>query len=190
MTLNGEDAAAVIATSSGAVVKTIATGRAPAHRPADGPMVDRIYVTSEGDMKVVAIDTAKWEVAAQIPVLAFPRVLAVTNDGRRLYQTIRWLNGALVLDTAKNQVVDRIALGEPKFAVEGKDAHGLAVTPDGKELWLTTQTNDLVTVLSVDGHKVLTRLRLRPTRCKEDGSGRAYDGSMLRHPQLNRKAVG
>ena len=24
--------------------------------------------------------------------------------------------------------------------------------------------------------KFLTRLRLRPTRCKEDGSGRAYDG--------------
>ncbi len=53
-----------------------------------------------------------------------------------------------------------IALGEPKFAAEGKDAHGLAVTPDGKELWLTTQTNDLVTVLSVGGHKVLAQVKV------------------------------
>lgn len=91
-------------------------------------------------------------------MLAFPRVLAASNDGARLYQTIRWLNGALVLDTAKSVVTDRIALGEPKFAVEGKDAHGLAVTPDGTELWLTTQTNDLVTVLSTTDHKVLAQI--------------------------------
>jgi YVTN family beta-propeller protein len=57
-------------------------------------------------------------------------------------------------------VVDRIALGEPTFAVAGKDAHGLAVTPDGKELWLTTQTNDLVTILSVADHKVLAQVQV------------------------------
>ena len=116
--LNGDDAVAVISTSSGKVLKTIPTGRAP-HIALRSPSGDRIYVTSEGDVKVVAVDTATWKVAAEIPVLAWPRVLAISNDGARLYQTIRWLNGALVLDTAKNQVMDRIALGEPKFAVEG-----------------------------------------------------------------------
>lgn len=37
--------------------------------------------------------------------------------------------------------------------------------------------------------KYLTRLRLRPTRCKEEGSGRAEDGVCWKHPQLNRVAV-
>lgn len=76
------------------------------------------------------------------------------------YQTIRWLNGALVIDPVKREVIDRIALGEPKFAKEGKDAHGLAVTPDGKELWLTTQTTDEVTFISTENHNPLGKIQV------------------------------
>ena len=76
----------------------------------------------------------------------------------RFTRTIRWLNGALVIDLAKKEVVDRVALGEPKFAVEGKDAHGLAITPDGKQLWLSTQSTDDVTILDTRDHKTLGRI--------------------------------
>lgn len=51
-----------------------------------------------------------------------------------------------------------MALGEPAFAAEGKDAHGVAITPDGKELWLTTQTTNTVSVISTKDHKVLATI--------------------------------
>jgi DNA-binding beta-propeller fold protein YncE len=93
------------------------------------------------------------------PVLAFPRVLAVSPDGGRLYQTIRWLNGALVIDLAKGKVVDRVALGEPVFAPEGKDAHGVAASRDGRLLWLTTQTAGTATVVeAAEGHAVVAQI--------------------------------
>lgn len=42
----------------------------------------------------------------------------------------------LVIDPREHKVVDRFALGEPTFAADGKDAHGLGITPDGSQLWL------------------------------------------------------
>jgi YVTN family beta-propeller protein len=60
--------------------------------------------------------------------------------------------------TAKHKVVDRIALGETKFASEGKDAHGIGLTPDGSQIWLSTQTTDLVTVLDSSTYKILGRI--------------------------------
>lgn len=85
-------------------------------------------------------------------------MVVVAPNGKKIYQTIRWLNGALIIDPAKNQVIDRIALCEPKFAVEGKDAHGLALTPDGTQLWLSTQTTNDVTIMDTNDHKILGRV--------------------------------
>src|SRR3989441_12710762 len=52
---------------------------------------------------------------------------------------------------------NRISLGESKFAVEGKEAHGLAVTPDGRQLWITTQITDDVTIVGTEDQKVVGR---------------------------------
>jgi YVTN family beta-propeller protein len=97
-------------------------------------------------------------VTGETALLAWPRVLAQTLDGKKVYQTIRWLNGALVIDPEQKKVVDRIALGEPKSAVEGMDAHGLGVTPNGKELWVATQTTGEVTILNTNDHGIQGRV--------------------------------
>jgi YVTN family beta-propeller protein len=109
-------------------------------------------------MKLVSLDATTWEVTGETPLFAWPRVLAVSADGSRVFQTIRWLNGALVIDPDRQAVVDRIALGEPAFAAEGKDAHGLAVTPDGSELWLTTQSTNDVTIFDAEELTILGRI--------------------------------
>ncbi len=54
---------------------------------------------------------------------------------------------------------DRIALGEPKFASEGKDAHGIALTPDGRTLLITTQMTDELTFIDPRTLAVLGKLR-------------------------------
>ena len=92
------------------------------------------------------------------PVIGFPRVLTVTSDGTTAYQTMRWINGVLVLDLQRHEVVDRIAFEEPVYAPEGKDAHGPALTPDGGELWLTTQTSSDVAVIRTRDRELLAHI--------------------------------
>jgi len=159
VTLYDAGALAVIDAAAKRVVKSVPVGRTP-HIALRSPDGKTIYVTSEGDMKLVALDAQSWQVTGETPLFAWPRVLAMPSDGSRIYQTIRWLNGALVIDPRKQDVVDRIALGEPYFAAQGKDAHGLAITPDDRQLWLTTQTTNDVTVFDAKTHRVLGRVQV------------------------------
>lgn len=52
------------------------------------------------------------------------------------------------------------SLCEPKFASEGKDAHGLDVTPDGTQLWITTQTTDEITIASTKDNSIIDHIRV------------------------------
>ncbi|HVS61892.1 MAG TPA: hypothetical protein VMT85_00180 [Thermoanaerobaculia bacterium] len=145
VTLNGADAVSVVDVEDRKVARVVPIGRRPhiAQRSPDGNI---IYITCEGDMKLVALDAESWDVLHEIPLFGWPRVLAVTGDGAMAYQTMRWLNGVLIIDLRQRAVVDRIAFDASVFAPEGKDAHGPALTPDGRELWLTRQTSNDVAV--------------------------------------------
>jgi len=148
---------AIVDVSAGEVSKLVKVGRAP-HIALLSPDGKRVYVTSEGDMKLSALDAQSWDVLFEIPLFGWPRVLAVSPDGTTAYQTMRWLNGVLVVDLQRHKAVDRIAFETPIFAPEGKDAHGPALTSDGRELWLTTQTSDDVAVIRISDRKLLRRI--------------------------------
>jgi YVTN family beta-propeller protein len=143
----------VVGNQDMALQREIPVGRAP-HIVLRSPDGSRHFVTAEKDMLVTILDGGTFQPTAEIPLLALPRVLAPTPDGTGFYQTIRWLNGALLVDIQQKKVVDRVALGEERFAAEGKDAHGIAVSPDGKELWLTTQTTNAVSVINTENHQL------------------------------------
>lgn len=85
------------------------------------PGSDRYLVTAEGDARLVVLG-ANGRMEGTIPLFAQPRVPAVMPAGDRTYQTIRWLNSALVVDLAKGATVDRIVLGESRFAEVGTEA--------------------------------------------------------------------
>jgi YVTN family beta-propeller protein len=131
----------------------IPVGRGP-HVAPRSPDGSSLYVTCEGDMKGALVDAKSWKVRGEISLMAFPRVLVPTPDGKKLYQTIRLLNGAL------KEVVDRIAFGRTVFAPQGKDAHGLAVTPDGRELWISTQSTSSVAAIDTATHGVVGRIEV------------------------------
>ncbi|MBI5246223.1 MAG: beta-propeller fold lactonase family protein [Elusimicrobia bacterium] len=156
--LNADHAVAIVDVKRREVASVLPVGRNP-HIVLASPASKRIYITCEGDEKIVVVDTETKQVVKSIPIWAWPRVPAVTPDGKRLFQTIRWTNGALVIDLDKDKVVDRIGLAEPKgFPKDGMVAHGLRVTPDGKELWLTTQLNDRITIIDPSTLKTIASL--------------------------------
>ncbi len=145
VTLNGDDAIAVLDAGNLEVIKKVAGCRGP-HIVRHGPE-NKIYATCERDMKLAVIDAETLEVIDEIPLFAWPRVLTSTLDNSKLFLTIRWLNGVLVIDPSLKKVTGRILLSGEKFAESGMDAHGIETTPDGKELWVATQTNGIVTIL-------------------------------------------
>lgn len=135
---NGDSTVSVVKTVDFSMVRTLPAGRAP-HVIAMNPAKNNAVVTSEGDGTLDLFDLHTLERVSRIPVFGFPRVLVVDATGETAFLTIRWLNGALLVDLKGRGPRERIALGEPRFALEGKDAHGVALTPDGRTLLLTTQ---------------------------------------------------
>lgn len=157
--LNGDHTVAIVDAKQRKLLSTLPVGRNP-HIIVSRPNSKQIYITSEGDDKIVIVNTETNQVTKDVPMFTWPRVPAVTPDGKMLFQTIRWMNGALVVDLDKGEVVSRILLPEPKgFPKDGMVAHGLRVTPDGRELWLTTQLNDQITIINPKTHKTIATLK-------------------------------
>lgn len=161
VTNHADATVSVVATATLAVERTIAVGREP-HVIATNAARNMAVVTSEGDDALDLFDLTTFERVAHVPVFGFPRVFALTPAGDTAFLTIRWLNGALVVDLLGHGPRERVALGEPRFAPEGKDAHGVALTPDGETILITTQMTDELTF--VDSATLVVHGRVRVGR--------------------------
>src|SRR6185312_6933673 len=96
-----------------------------------------VYVTSEEDNEVFAIDTTSLKVVGRMKTGPRPRSIAFTTDGTAAFVTSE--NGAslTVLDTAKHAPAGTIVF--PK--VEGRPAAprpmGAVLSPDGRTLYVS-----------------------------------------------------
>lgn len=149
----------VVDTTSNEVTRTLEVGRNP-HIVAMNASRGQALVTSEGDGAVDVFDLDTFERAQRIEVFGFPRVLTVAPQGDRAFLTLRWLNGALVLDLQAGAVGERFSVGERPFAEAGKVAHGIAVTHDGELVLLTTQTSGQLTWINAHTSAAVGNVRV------------------------------
>jgi YVTN family beta-propeller protein len=155
------DVADVVDTTTGKRINSITIGRVPhnAYPSADGKW---IYVTSRGDRKITIIDPATQQVAGEVPLGGEPRPVSFTRDNTRAYSTITGLHGFVVADMQQRKVIERVELPKadlPEISVAGyTDTHGVALTKDDKQFWVTDVFGNGVTAFSVPEHKVLTRV--------------------------------
>ena len=156
---NADSTITVIDTSTLSVLRTLPAGRAP-HILAMSPRRNLAVVTSEGDGTLDLFDLGSFERVGRVPVFGFPRVLAVTADGATAFLTVRWLNGVLAVDLQGKGPRGRLALGEVGFAPEGKDAHGVALTPDGQVLLVTSQMTGQLTFADAATFAVVGQLEV------------------------------
>ena len=171
---NADSTISVVRTADASIARTIPAGRAP-HVIAMNPAKGTAIVTSEGDGTLDLFDLRTLERVSRVTVFGFPRVLVVDAAGETAFLTVRWLNGALLVDLAGRGPRERIALGEPRFAAEGKDAHGVALTPDGRTLLLTTQMTGEMTL--IDPATLAVRGRVP---AEESELGRRHRGRAVR----------
>jgi len=97
-----------------------------------------VYVTSEQDNQVAAIDLKKMTVAARIPTGPRPRAIAFTPDSAWGFATSE--NGAqlTIIDAKRNRAAGTIKIEPVAKTPLGPRPMGAAFAPDGKQLYVST----------------------------------------------------
>jgi YVTN family beta-propeller protein len=146
-----EDAAglSVIDIEQSKVLTTIPTGAEPEGvrlRP-DGKFV---YVTSEDEGTISVIDTAANKAISKIKVGRRPRDIAFLPDASKAFVTNENDASLSVLDGVKHKFLRTIALEK------GMKPMGLAITRDGRRLYVSTGRGKMVAVVDTKTEKVLS----------------------------------
>jgi YVTN family beta-propeller protein len=138
----GSEKIYVVDARSGTTLKSIELGSISHHSAVsrDGRYV---YVAAD---RVVVIDTASNEVVERIATEEPPFYLEFTPDGRRLF-ALGVGSSIAVIDPSENRVIDTIRM--PARSVMGHSAF----RPDGKELYVTNDADDMVSVIDVESNK-------------------------------------
>lgn len=105
----------------------IGTGAAPAAKPL--PCRDRAYVANSYQDTLSVIDTRANSVVATIPMKT-PYDPQIATDGRHVYVSNGGDGTVSLVDVATNMITSKLQIG--------KSATGLAFTPDGKRLLVTS----------------------------------------------------
>jgi YVTN family beta-propeller protein len=124
-----------------------------------------IYVSSMGGNEVDLIDLEKMDYAAHIPVGGRPRPYVVSPDGNTMYVALANLHGFSIVDISGKKAPERVEIPAEhatlrKLEYETPDTltHGLALTPDGSELWVSSLLDDSMYIYDVKAKKVTGRV--------------------------------
>jgi YVTN family beta-propeller protein len=124
-----------------------------------------VFVSSMDDHEIDVIDLAKMEYSAHIPVAGRPRPYVVVPDAHTMYVAVSYLHGFEVVDIPTRRVTQRIEIpalhpGATLGPFETPDTftHGLGVTPDGREVWVTSELDDAIYVYDLKAKKVTARV--------------------------------
>jgi YVTN family beta-propeller protein len=124
------------------------------------------FVSSMGGNEIDVIDFEKMDYSAHIPVAGRPRPFVVSKDGRTMYVAVSYLHGFNIVDIADRKVTQRVEIpsehpGPPRpreFETPDTDTHGLALTPDEGEIWVTSLLDDCIYIYDFKTKKVVGRL--------------------------------
>ncbi|MBI4623805.1 MAG: TIM barrel protein [Verrucomicrobia bacterium] len=138
--IRSADYVEVIDTELRRTIGSITVGPSP-HNAYRAPQGKWIYATSMGGASVAIIDIATQAVVATIPVGGVPRPAVMSRDERLLYVQLTGLHGFVVADVAARKVVSRVELPPAdvsRVSTYGyTPSHGIALRPDGRQLWIT-----------------------------------------------------
>ncbi|HTQ55267.1 MAG TPA: hypothetical protein VMI94_12450 [Bryobacteraceae bacterium] len=119
---------------------------------------DRLYVSSMGGHEIDLIDLRAMSFAARIPTGGIPRPYAVSTDEKTLYTALTNLHGFAIADIPGRKVIARVELPPaPPLACPlevNTPTHGLALTPDDGQLWVTSLADSGVYVYDVAARKI------------------------------------
>jgi YVTN family beta-propeller protein len=148
----------IVDTTQGKVVKVLPV-KVP-HNCFNNGSNNDMYVSSMGDHEIDRIDLRTMEYVAKVPVGGIPRPYDVAKDGKKIYVALTSFHGFAVVDASArgDGKIERIEL--PPAPASGctlepdTPTHGLALSPNGKELWVTSLADNGIYVYDVATKKI------------------------------------
>ena len=145
------------------VVKTLPLNRP--HNTFDAGSNRYIFASSMGDQKVDVVDLQAMEYSAEIPVGGVPRPFVVSSDGKTMYVALSNLHGFVSVDIAERKIIRRVKIPaehphpkeRPLEPIEVL-THGLALSPDWSELWVTSLLDNSLYIYDVKANKITGRV--------------------------------
>ena len=125
-----------------------------------------LFVSSMGSNAVNVIDLQTMSFSAVVPAGGRPRPYVISSDGKTMYVAVSYLHGFDIVNIPEKKVLERVDMpaqhsGPPrprKFETPDTLTHGLALTPDGKELWVTSLLDDCIYIYDLKTRKFSSRL--------------------------------
>jgi YVTN family beta-propeller protein len=137
-----QNLAAIVDMRTKQVVKTL-----PVRHPHNCVSPERgsnevIYCEARDNSRIDRIDMKTLEFTRQVPVGGDPRPFIVTADEKTLYTALSGLHGFATVDTVKQTIAEVVLPAMPYMECKGEPpntpTHGIALTPDGTKLWITS----------------------------------------------------
>ena len=124
------------------------------------------YVSAMSGHEIDIIDFEKLDYAAHIPVGGRPRPFVVSKDGRTMYVAISDLHGFNIVDIPEKKVLQRVELPSEhpapprprKYESPDTLTHGIGLTPDESEMWVTSLLDDCIYVYDLKAKKVVAKM--------------------------------
>jgi DNA-binding beta-propeller fold protein YncE len=114
-----------------------------------------------GSDQINIIDLEKLDYIAHVPVGGLPRPYVVTPDGKTIDVALTGPHGFVEVDLSSQKIVRRVVIPAqhptPRHrAFEPSDTftHGLALSPEGNELWVTSLLDNRVDTYNLPANRI------------------------------------
>jgi YVTN family beta-propeller protein len=120
---------------------------------------DDLYVSSMGSDEIDRIDLKTMTYSEKIPVGGIPRPYAISADESKMYVALSDFHGFAIASIPLRKIILRVNLRPAppsQCALEPHTpTHGLALSPDGSQLWVTSLADARVYVYDTRTNKLL-----------------------------------
>jgi YVTN family beta-propeller protein len=142
------------------VVKVLPV-KAP-HNAVGGGTNRYVFVSSMGSDEIDLVDLDKMQFAAHIPVGGVPRPYVVSKDGGTMYVALSYLHGFAIVSVPQRKEIRKVRMPaqhqhpkERPYEPSNTFTHGLALSPDGSELWVTSLLDNCLYIYDVKAGKIV-----------------------------------
>jgi YVTN family beta-propeller protein len=147
---------AIVDMNARKVVKTLPTRHPHNCFTPEGGSNSVIWCEELDNYRINRIDLRTLEITDRVPVAGEPRPFVVSADEKTLYTALSGLHGVAIVDRGRSSMAE-VALPPMRFMAcriepPNTPTHGIALTQDGRKLWITSVADAGVYVYDVVAH--------------------------------------
>jgi YVTN family beta-propeller protein len=153
---------AIVDTAAGKVVKTLPTRHPHNCAEPQGGSNSAIWCEELGEYGINRIDIRTLAITDRVPVAGEPRPFVVSADENTIYTALSGLHGVAIVDRTKKTMAEvafpPMPYMECRIEPHNTPTHGMALTNDGRKLWVTSVPDAGVYVYDIASGRLSAKL--------------------------------